>query len=220
MQPSAKMHYHPPKLHWGWECSCSQVNATNPLQKCMHHPKNGRRRCGWQTCCCWVNAMLCKNACGTLQNVQGLGRSSPAPGSMQLVAEIHPSPPKMQGECSCSQVDSILRKNAHITPKNAGGGRQVETTLGKVVSLPCKSCLGSERHQHSDQCNALQKYLNSPKNGVGFCIPPSSPLDAPVQTKPPQTQECITGVGARALLLIAGFKPKKKAGKQCKNMIF
>lgn len=63
--------------------------------------------------------------------------------------------------------------------------------------------------------------LIPPRNGggEGFCIPPPSPLDAPVQTKPPQTQNCITRVFARALLLIAGFKPKK-AGKKCKNMIF
>lgn len=60
-------------------------------------------------------------------------------------SDIHLSPPKMQGECSCSQVDVILCKNANITHKNAGGGRQVEATLGKVVSLPCKNCLGSER---------------------------------------------------------------------------
>lgn len=135
---------------------------------------------------------------------------------MQSFAEINLSPPKMQGECSCSQVDATLCKNAHITCKNAGSGRQ--NPLAKLYHCPAKAAWGM-RDASARISAMLFKDTLIPQKMVGGKDFVSHPHLHWMQTKPPQMQNCITRVCARALLLIAGFKPKK-AGKKYKNMIF
>lgn len=97
-------------------------------------------------------------------------------------------------ESSCIQVDATLYKNAYITPQNCRGGAGRELSHAWINAMLCKNtCITPEIAR-----------------GRIFVPYPPAPLGALVQpTPPPSMQNCITGVGACALLLIAGFKPKK-----------
>lgn len=231
MQRAVKIKVSPLKLLWAWE-----VGQCNPLQRCIITPQS----CiggGSAPAARSMQPTLCKNACIT-PKMQGGGVDGrpAAAGLMQCSAKMHVVPSKMRrawagallhlGQCNSLQkfihhpqkcrgsapaarlTQSFAKMHISL-PKMRGVGGKSRQPLAKLYHCPAKAAWGVR--DTNARVSAVQKYLNSPKNGVGegFCIPPSSSLDAPVQTKPPQTQECITGVGARALLLIAGFKPKK-----------
>lgn len=69
----------------------------------------------------------------------------------------------MHEECSCSQIDATLCKNAHMSRKNAGGGRQ---PLAKLCHCPAKAAWGV-RDASARISAMLCKDLNSPQNGRG-----------------------------------------------------
>lgn len=166
-QRSAKMHASCPKMHWGWESSCCWVDAILCKNACIA-PQNVHG--GWVLSCTWVNATLCKNARITPKTAFGGGRA-PASRLMQPFTKMHISPPKI-----------------------AGGGR------GESSPMP-----------GSMQCFAKTRASPQKLHGGGFLYPTPQPRWVlwSSQPPPPQCKTASQGVGACALLLIAGFKPKK-----------
>lgn len=121
-QRSAKMHASCPKMHWGWESSCCWVDAILCKNACIA-PQNVHG--GWVLSCTWVNATLCKNARITPKTAFGGGRA-PASRLMQPFTKMHISPPKIAGggagrELSHAWINAMLCKNTCITPEIARG---------------------------------------------------------------------------------------------------
>lgn len=154
-------------MHWGWESSCCWVDAILCKNACIA-PQNVHG--GWVLSCTWVNATLCKNARITPKTAFGGGRA-PASRLMQPFTKMHISPPKI-----------------------AGGGR------GESSPMP-----------GSMQCFAKTRASPQKLHGGGFLYPTPQPRWVlwSSQPPPPQCKTASQGVGACALLLIAGFKPKK-----------
>lgn len=208
-QPSAMMHYHPTKLQWGWECSCSQVNVTNPLQKCMHDPTNARTRCGWHTSHCWAlqKCLWCP------QNVQGLGRSSPAPLQKSI---YHPQ--KCRGSAPAARSMQLFAKMHTSLAKMQGVGGRSRQPLAKLYHCPAKAAW--RVRDASARINAMfgKDTFIPPKMVEGRILYPT-PISTGCRQSPLRfktaSRESVH-VHCSSSLVVS----QKRQGKKCKNMIF